>query len=133
FFGIAFGLLFALIYGPVLFLILGDIYRSSFPANSGLIYGISDGMLVAAFFWLVSGGIACIQHVLLRVMLWTHGFIPWNYAHFLDRAVDLALLYKLGGGYIFFHRLLQEYFETLDDTQIQTLLNRLNTTMKEKI
>ncbi|HTK12113.1 MAG TPA: hypothetical protein VL485_33385, partial [Ktedonobacteraceae bacterium] len=126
FFGIAFGLLFSLIYGPVLFLILGDIYRSSFPPNSGLIYGISDGVLVAAFFWLVSGGIACIQHTLLRLMLWTHGCIPWNYAHFLDRAVDLALLYRLGGGYIFFHRLLQEYFETLDDTQIQTLLNRLN-------
>jgi hypothetical protein len=132
FFGIAFGLLFGLIYGPVLFLILGEEYRSSFPANSGLIYGLSDGLIVAAFFWLVSGGIAAIQHALLRFMLWMRDSIPWNYARFLDRAVDLALLYKLGGGYIFFHSLLQGYFEILDDTQMKTLLKRFNTKQEEK-
>jgi transcriptional regulator with XRE-family HTH domain len=125
FFGIAFGLLFGLIYGPVLFLILGPEYRSSFPANSGLIYGLSDGMLVGAFFWLVSGGIASIQHALLRLLLWKRGSIPWNYARFLNRAVDLALLHKLGGGYIFFHGLLQEYFATVDDDQMETLLKRI--------
>ncbi len=119
FFGLVFGLFFGIIYGPVLFLILGAEYRSSFPADSGLIYGLSDGMLVAAFFWLLSGGIACIQHALLRFVLWKRGFIPWNYAHFLDYAAGLALLHKVGGGYIFFHRLLQEYFVTLDDAQTE--------------
>ncbi|MBV9231889.1 MAG: hypothetical protein JOZ18_21445 [Chloroflexi bacterium] len=118
FFGIAFGLLFGLIYGPILFLILGQEYRSSFPANSGLIYGLSDGFLVAAFFWLLSGGIACVQHTLLRLLLWKRGAIPWNYAHFLDHAAGLALLHKVGGGYIFFHKLLQEYFVTLEDSQM---------------
>jgi DNA-binding XRE family transcriptional regulator/GTPase SAR1 family protein len=132
FFGTAFGILFGLIYGPVLFLILGQEYRSSFPANSGLVYGISDGLIVAAFFWLVSGGVACIQHGLLRLLLWIHGSIPWNYAHFLDRAVDLALLQKLGGGYIFFHRLLQEYFSTLDDTQIKILMSSFSSASLRK-
>jgi hypothetical protein len=118
FFGVAFGLLFGLIYGPILFLILGDAYRSSFPANSGLIYGLSDGMIVGSFFWLLSGGIACVQHTLLRLLLWRRGSIPWNYVHFLNYASDLGLLHRIGGGYIFFHRLLQEYFATLDDAQI---------------
>jgi transcriptional regulator with XRE-family HTH domain/energy-coupling factor transporter ATP-binding protein EcfA2 len=114
FFGIAFGLLFGLIYGPILFLILGDVYRNAFPANSGLIYGLSDGFLVGAFFWLLSGGIACIQHLLLRILLWRRGSIPWNYTRFLNGAADLGLLHRVGGGYVFFHRLLQEYFATLD-------------------
>ncbi|MBV9691057.1 MAG: NACHT domain-containing protein [Ktedonobacteraceae bacterium] len=132
FFGIAFGLLFGLIYGPVLFLVLGQEYKSSFPTNSGLVYGVSDGLIVAAFFWLLSGGIACIQHTLLRLLLWMHGSIPWNYAQFLDHAVDLALLYKVGAGYMFSHGLLQEYFETLDDTEMKILLDHSNTQTKEK-
>lgn len=126
FFGIIFGVIFWLIYGPVLFHILGDEYRSTFPANSGLIYGISDGVIIGAFFWLVSGGVACIQHTLLRIMLWRRGSIPRNYIHFLDHCVDLALLYKLGGGYIFFHSLLQEYFATLSDADVKKLLDRFH-------
>jgi len=121
FFGIAFGLLFGLIYGPILFLILGQAYRSSFPANSGLIYGLSDGFLVGSFFWLLSGGIAWIQHTLLRLLLWRRGSIPWNYVRFLNYASDLGLLHRVGGGYIFFHKLLQEYFAMLDDAQIEQI------------
>ena len=128
FFGMAFGLLFGLIYGPILFLILGAEYRSAFPADSGLIYGLSDGLLVASFFWLLSGGIAWIQHTLLRFQLWRRGFIPWNYTSFLEHATSLALLHKVGGGYIFFHRLLQEYFATLDDAQMEQIKGAVSKT-----
>ncbi|MDJ0904037.1 MAG: hypothetical protein QNJ55_35140 [Xenococcus sp. MO_188.B8] len=34
----------------------------------------------------------------------------WNYARFLDYASDRIFLQKVGGGYIFIHRLLLEHF-----------------------
>jgi hypothetical protein len=35
---------------------------------------------------------------------------PWNYVKFLDYAAERILLRKVGGGYIFIHRMLLEYF-----------------------
>ena len=59
---------------------------------------------------LIGGGIACLQHFSLRLTLYFMGYIPWNYARFLDYAADRLLLQKVGGGYIFIHRMLLEYF-----------------------
>jgi hypothetical protein len=42
--------------------------------------------------------------------------MPWNYPRFLDYAAEQILLRKVGGGYIFVHRLLLEYFASLDTT-----------------
>jgi hypothetical protein len=42
--------------------------------------------------------------------------IPWRYSRFLDYAAERILLRKVGGGYIFVHRLLLEYFASLDTT-----------------
>jgi len=42
--------------------------------------------------------------------------MPWNYPRFLDSAAERILLRKVGGGYIFVHRLLLEYFASLDST-----------------
>jgi hypothetical protein len=39
--------------------------------------------------------------------------MPWNYARFLDYAVDRIFLQKVGGGYIFIHRLLMEHFAAM--------------------
>ncbi len=83
-----------------------------FPSTqflSGVIVGLSIGL----FFGLLNGGIACIKHVQLRVFLWRASALPWNCARFLDYAVERILLRKVGGGYIFVHRLLLEYFATL--------------------
>jgi hypothetical protein len=43
-------------------------------------------------------------------MLWANGSAPFHYAQFLDTAVDRIFLRKVGGGYIFLHRMLLEYF-----------------------
>ena len=43
-------------------------------------------------------------------MLYPMGYIPWNYARFLDYAVEHLLLQKIGGGYMFIHRLMLEHF-----------------------
>jgi hypothetical protein len=73
--------------------------------------------LVGAFGF---GGLACIQHLVLRVLLWRSKALPWDLPRFLDYAAERILLRKVGGGYIFIHRLLLEYFVTLDDnTHVQ--------------
>ncbi|PSO79721.1 MAG: NACHT domain-containing protein, partial [Cyanobacteria bacterium QS_5_48_63] len=67
--------------------------------------GIRNGLLIG----LVAGA-ACIQHFVLRALLWRQGVVPWNYARFLDYATERCFLQKVGGGYIFVHRLLLEHF-----------------------
>ena len=62
------------------------------------------------------GGRACLRHYILHFLLWRSTSIPWNYSRFLDYAAEHILLRKVGGGYIFVHRLLLEYFASLDTT-----------------
>jgi hypothetical protein len=47
-------------------------------------------------------------------MLWRNGSAPLRYARFLDYAAGRIFLRKVGGGYIFVHRLLLEYFASLE-------------------
>ena len=51
---------------------------------------------------LFSGGIPCIQHLVLRILLWRRGIIPWNHAQFLNYASDLRLLQRVGGAIALF-------------------------------
>ncbi len=66
---------------------------------------------------MVRGLIAVIQHFALRVYLWQAGYIPWNSIHFLNSAAQRILLRKIGGGYMFAHHLLLEYFAILQDEE----------------
>ncbi|MTJ48556.1 DUF3365 domain-containing protein [Dolichospermum sp. UHCC 0259] len=70
---------------------------------------ISWGLILGLLF---GGGIPCIQHLNLRLILWINGFIPSNLARFLDYASERIFLQKVGGGYIFIHRMLLEHFAT---------------------
>jgi hypothetical protein len=60
------------------------------------------------------GGAACIRHFVLRSLMVRRGYIPRKLIPFLDYASDRIFLQKVGGGYIFIHRLLLEYFATLE-------------------
>jgi hypothetical protein len=84
-----------------------------FGVFSGLLWGLILGLFVG----LELGGRAVIQHFTLRLILYLHGHIPWDYAHFLDYAAGHIFLRKVGGGYIFIHRLLQDYFASLYQDQ----------------
>jgi Cdc6-like AAA superfamily ATPase len=64
------------------------------------------------------GGTACIQHLNLRLMLHWKGRIPWNYARFLDYAAKRLLMKKIGGGYVFYHRMLLEHFAGIKQADI---------------
>jgi hypothetical protein len=76
------------------------------PWLTGLSGLISGGM--AAFIGF--GGLVALQHLVLRLVLYRAGLAPWNIAAFLDYCAERVLLRKVGGGYIFIHRTLLEYF-----------------------
>ncbi|MGK7957720.1 MAG: NACHT domain-containing NTPase [Crocosphaera sp.] len=77
------------------------------PELSYLAYMILEGGVIPL--GLLAGG-ACIKHLILRIILYCNHYIPWNYASFLDYASDRIFLRKVGGSYIFVHRMLQEHF-----------------------
>lgn len=81
-----------------------------------LIFGIpmTWGYMVA-----FCGGYPALQHILLRILLQREYGIPQNLAKFLDHAASLVLLRKVGGGYIFIHRYLLEYFADLETEEKQ--------------
>ncbi len=84
---------------------------------NNLIVAIIAGLIVALGAFLAYGGINVMKHLLVRFFLWLHKDLPWNYAHFLDTVVDRLLMHRVGGGYIFIHRLLQDYFSRLEKQQ----------------
>jgi hypothetical protein len=62
-----------------------------------------------------SGGLGIfLQHFILRFWLWRTNNLPRNLVTFLDDAAERLLLRKVGGGYIFIHRLLLDYFAALE-------------------
>ncbi len=68
------------------------------------------GFALSCFFGFIFGGIACIQHLALRLILWQSGSSPWNYARFLSHARELRFIQQVGGRYRFIHDLLREHF-----------------------
>jgi len=72
-----------------------------------LLFGFTSG--------LIGGGLFSIRHFALRLMLWIKRFAPLRYVRFLDYAVERLFLRNVGGGYIFLHRMLLEYFASLPE------------------
>ncbi len=72
----------------------------------GLVGGLSVGLVIG----LQYGGAAVVKHVVLRRLLTQAGVAPLNYAEFLDYCASCYLMRRVGGGYIFRHRMLMEYF-----------------------
>jgi hypothetical protein len=85
------------------------VYGQQSLAMIGLLNGVGPGLIGGAVGLIAFGGLAVVQHGLLRLLLWRSGAAPLNLAAFLDDAVQLQLLRKVGGGYMFTHRLLLEY------------------------
>jgi hypothetical protein len=73
-------------------------------------YGLTIGLLAGLWGGLFFLGFTVIQHYVLRFMLITNNSIPYSLIPFLDHCVDLIFLRRVGGGYIFVHRLLMEHF-----------------------
>ena len=74
--------------------------------------GLFAGFIGGSGLGLRFGGMAVIRHSFLRFILYQNGHIPWNYARFLDYATERIFLRKVGGSYVFIHRLLMDYLAT---------------------
>jgi hypothetical protein len=99
----------AVLAGGLGLLAYGLIYVPYFGLGVGLYGGLTFGLI--AFFWY--GGQDVIQHYILRLILHRKGYAPVRYANFLDYATRLVFLQRVGGGYIFIHRLLLEHFAAM--------------------
>jgi hypothetical protein len=61
------------------------------------------------------GGGFVVSHFSLRLLLSRAGHIPWRLIAFLDYCTERVFLRKVGGGYIFIHRMLMEHFAAMDN------------------
>ncbi|NEP14853.1 MAG: TIR domain-containing protein [Symploca sp. SIO2C1] len=89
-------------------------WRQEIYRGDVLSIGSGNAIIIGLIAATIVGGQACIQHFTLRLILYRNGCIPWNYARFLDYASDRIFLQKVGGGYIFIHRLLLEHFAQME-------------------
>ena len=79
-----------------------------FGAGPGAAFGILAGLLPGA---------ACIQHVVLRLVLWVGGILPLRFVRFLNFATRRRLLQRVGGRYRFIHALLRDHLSDQTDTR----------------
>jgi eukaryotic-like serine/threonine-protein kinase len=110
----------ALLIGLGVALIIGlgeglfDGFVLGLDLTEALVDGGVDGLLVGLNVGVVVGGLACVQHFILRGLISYYDFAPLCYVDFLDDASQRLLLRCTGSGYIFTHRLLLEYFASLN-------------------
>lgn len=104
---------------PALSLILVDILGGGLDAwrLTDFLAIFTLGGAVGLVFGLIFGGITLLKHFAIRAVICSNGNLPWRLVRFLDYATDLTFLRKVGGGYIFVHRLLQDYFASLYEEQ----------------
>ncbi len=95
------------------FLITVPVHGLVFAVSLSTFIGVAIGYVGA----MIYGGLPLIQHVILRAVLAREGVIPWNLARFMDYAVSLIFLRRVGGGYIFVHRYLLEHFASQPDAR----------------
>lgn len=75
-------------------------------AGAAILTGLLAGMVVFPLF----GGSSVGKHYFVRLLLAYRKVVPLQLPAFLDHACRLALMRRVGGGFMFIHRLLQTYF-----------------------
>lgn len=90
------------------------IYGIPLSVSIGLLTGIASGLMM--------GGSAFMRHFHLRLLLSHFDQAPLDFARFLDYCVDRLFLRRVGGGYIFIHRLILEHFASLTNDDIERIV-----------
>ena len=90
----------------ILYIVVLLLIKEPLEPRDLLLDGIGNGI----FFGIYVGGLACLQHFILRLILKQQGMMPWNYAKFLNYAVELGFLEREGGRYRFINDSVQAYF-----------------------
>jgi hypothetical protein len=100
--GLPYGLV-GTIYGRV---VLAGELRVGSPVD-----GLALGLVVGLFLGLTFGGVTCIQHVVLRLVLrFGEPHLPLDLVGFFEMVESLGLLRRRGGVYEFRHQGLQDHF-----------------------
>ena len=100
-----FGIPFGIVAGSVLWIGMAMVDFATISIASFLLF-----LAIGIFFgFFLLGGLAVIQHYTLRFILFLEGYTPFNYVRFLDESAKLIFLKKVGGAYIFIHRLFLEH------------------------
>jgi hypothetical protein len=99
--------------------------KLKFNWRTALLYGLSGGLSGVLVYGLIGvllfGRGTPIKHLVLRTLLWRYNHALLNYARFLDYCHKRFLLRKVGGGYIFIHRLVLEHFKDMTDQDIERI------------
>lgn len=118
--GIFFGIFFsaiAILFSWLLISFHDDQHDQLLQLLLGAILNFKGFALLSVFFGLISasycGGISFFRYFTFRLIIYCRKKTPWNYARFLDYAADRLFLQKVGGGYIFIHRMLMEHFANM--------------------
>jgi len=101
------GIIVTFVFGGLPIFISGDGINKNSIQAAMLLSGF-----IGNFIFLLSSGYY-IQHFISRLVLYLNKLMPWNYASFLDWASERLFLQKVGGAYIFIHRMLQEHFANM--------------------
>jgi hypothetical protein len=88
--------------------------------SNWLTIGIHIWLILTVLNWGRGARMVILYHT-LRYILARTNHAPRNYPKFLDYCSERTLLHKVGGGYIFVHRLLQEHFASLTPEDIERL------------
>jgi hypothetical protein len=102
--------------------VINGLAYSRTDLRSILELGLFGGLFAGLFGGLNRGGSAVIKHYGLRLILWLNGYTPFKFVKFLDHCARLILLKKVGGGYIFIHRMLLEYFAEMTLSRTEKIL-----------
>jgi len=94
----------------VSFIASSIIFGSLFGMLGKILTGIGFGLT----FFYIYGISAVIQHYTLRLIFAAYDLLPWNIFSFLEYSTELIILRRVGGSYIFVHRLLMEHFAEME-------------------
>ncbi len=75
-----------------------------------LLSGLFASLFIGFYF---GGGVAVLQHCILRFLLHRQGHIPRNYAQFLKYTTERRLTQQIGGRFRFIHRELLDHFAAM--------------------
>lgn len=78
---------------------------------AGLYFGLGIGFIMGQRY----GGFFYLYNKILCWILYKFGIYPDNDVDFLNFATNLTFFHKVGGGYIFIHRMLMEHFAAMWD------------------
>lgn len=106
--GVPVGLLFGLVFSPLVIWPL--VVDPENIAQPHLVVGVAVGLFVFTALFLIYGGFTVLMHWVLRVWIAARTPLPLALEGMLERATDLGLMRRVGGGYVFLHRTLLDHF-----------------------